>query len=249
MGRSERDPAGWTTDRLLGGRLILRQPARGYRVAVDTVLLAAAVPARPGARLVELGAGVGGAALAVAARVAGARVVAVEREPALAAALAANAAANDLSARVHALVADVAALPLRAEGADVVFTNPPYAAAAGGSAPATALGRAARREGGLTLAAWLAAAVALVRRGGDLVVVHRADRLGEVTTALAPQPLTVLPLWPRAGRAAKRVLVRARIGRRGGVRLSSGLVLHDGEGHFTPEAEAVLRHAAELGWE
>ena len=60
MARSEHDPAGWTTDRLLGGRLILRQPARGYRVAVDTVLLAAAVPARPGARLVELGAGVGG---------------------------------------------------------------------------------------------------------------------------------------------------------------------------------------------
>ncbi|NBB70953.1 MAG: methyltransferase [Alphaproteobacteria bacterium] len=237
----------WTTDHLLGGRLVLRQPSRGYRVAVDTVLLAAAVPARPGARVVELGAGVGGAALAVATRVPGVGVVAVEREPALARALAANAVANGLHHRVHAVVADVAALPLRAGGAEVVFTNPPYAA--GGSAPLTALGRAARREGELDLGGWLRAAVALVRPGGDLVVVHRADRLGEILAALAPRSAWVLPLWPRAGVAAKRVLVRARVGRRGGVRLGAGLVLHDHEGHFTAQAEAVLRHAAELTWE
>jgi tRNA1(Val) A37 N6-methylase TrmN6 len=233
----------------LGGRLLLRQPARGYRIAIDTVLLAAAVPSQPGRRLVELGAGVGGAALAVAARVPGAEVVAIERDPVLARALADNAAANGLGARVHTVLADVAAAPLASGGADVLFTNPPYAAANGGSAPATALGRAARRECGLDLCAWLGAAVTLVRRGGDLVVVHRADRLAEVLSALAPQPLTVLPLWPKAGRAAKRVLVRARVGRRGGVRLLAGLVLHDAEGHFTPEVEAVLRDAAELAWE
>jgi len=249
MPSNDRIATGWTTDRLLGGRLVLRQPARGYRIAVDTVLLAAAVPARPGRRLVELGAGVGGAALAVAVRVPGVEVVAIERDPVLARALADNARASGLGARVHAVVGDVAAAPLASGGADVVFTNPPYTAASGGSAPATPLGRATRREGGLELAAWLAAAAALVRRGGELVVVHRADRLAEVVSALAPQPLTVLPLWPKAGRAAKRVLVRARIGRRGGVRLLAGLVLHDAEGQFTGEAEAVLRDAAELVWE
>jgi len=237
----------WTTDRLLGGRLVLRQPSRGYRIAIDTLLLAAAVPAGPGARLVELGAGVGGAALAVATRAPAGDVVAIEREPALARALAANAAANGLHHRVYAVVADVAAAPLTAGGAEVVFTNPPYAV--GGSAPATALGRAARREGELDLGAWLRAAVALVRPGGDLVLVHRADRLGEILAALAPQPAWVLPLWPKAGLAAKRVLVRARVGRRGGVRLGAGLVLHDHQGHFTTQAEAVLRHAAELTWE
>jgi tRNA1(Val) A37 N6-methylase TrmN6 len=237
----------WTTDRLLGGRLVLRQPRHGYRIAVDTVLLAAAVPARPGARVVELGAGVGGAALAVATRVPGVGVVAVEREPVLAWVLAANAAANGLRDRVHAVVADVAAPPLTRGGAEVVFTNPPYGA--GGSAPVTALGRAARREGGLDLGGWLRAAAALVRPGGDLVVVHRADRLGEILTTLAPRPTRVLPLWPKAGVAAKRVLVRARVGRRGGVRLLAGLVLHDHDGHFTAQAEAVLRHAAQLTWE
>jgi len=236
----------WTTDRLLGGRLVVRQPRRGYRIAIDTLLLAAAVPARPGARLIELGAGVGGAALAVATRVPAATVVAVERDPALARTLAANAAANALADRVHPLVADVAALPLAPRAVDVVFTNPPYGAA--GSAPRTALGRAAR-GGERDLATWLEAAMALVRPGGELVLVHRADRLGEILATLAPRPAWVLPLWPRAGVAAKRVLVRARSGRHGGVRLGAGLVLHDREGHFTDEAEVVLRHAAELTWE
>lgn len=245
---SEPGDDGWTRDRLLGGRLRVRQPAEGYRVAVDTLLLAAAVPARPGETWVELGAGVGGAALALAVRVAGVRVLALEREPVLAGALAANARSNGCAGAVTAIAADVARPPLRDGGADGAFLNPPYAAG-GGSAPRTALGRRARREGAVGLEVWLAAAVAAVRPGGELIAVHRADRLAEVLAALAPQPLTVLPLWPKAGRAAKRVLVRARIGRRGGVRLLAGLVLHDHEGHFTPEAEAVLRRAAAIGWE
>lgn len=245
-----RDPAGdgWTRDRLLGGRLRVRQPAEGYRVAVDTLLLAAAVPARAGESWVELGAGVGAAALAVAVRVPGVRVLALEREPALAHALKANARANGCAEAVATIAADVARPPLRRAGVDGVFLNPPYGSD-GGSAPRTALGRRARREGAADLDAWLTAAAGLVRPGGGLVAVHRADRLGEVLAALAPQPRTVLPLWPKAGRAAKRVLVRARIGRRGGVRLLAGLVLHDREGHFTAEAEAVLRGAAAVRWE
>ena len=48
-----------TEDALLGGRVRLLQPSRGYRVAVDAVLLAAAVDAAPGERVLDLGAGVG----------------------------------------------------------------------------------------------------------------------------------------------------------------------------------------------
>ena len=39
----------------LGGRLRLWQPARGYRSGADAVMLAAACPARPGERVLELG--------------------------------------------------------------------------------------------------------------------------------------------------------------------------------------------------
>ena len=45
-------------DKLLGGRVRLRQPIRGYRVAIDSILLASAVPAKRGSRVLDLGAGV-----------------------------------------------------------------------------------------------------------------------------------------------------------------------------------------------
>jgi len=240
---------GWSEDALLGGRLRLRQPRRGYRVAIDTLLLAAAVPAGAGSRLIELGAGVGAAALAVAHRLPAVEVLALERDPTLAAVLALNARANGLAHRVRAVASDVRRPPLAPRMADVVFLNPPYVAPTQGTAPATALGLQARREHEPSLAGWLAAAEALLRPGGEVVVVHRADRLGELLGHFAGRPCQVLPLWPRAGRAARRVLLRARVARRGGVRLGAGLVLHDTEGHFTPAARAILRDGAALGWE
>ncbi|MDE2577133.1 MAG: SAM-dependent methyltransferase, partial [Rhodospirillales bacterium] len=58
--------------------------------------------------------------------------------------------------------------------------------------------------------------------------------------------LAVLPLWPRPGRAAKLVLLRAVRGGRGPSEMLPGLVLHRADGGFTAEAEAVLRGGAAL---
>ena len=44
---------------LLGGRVRLRQPARGYRAGMDAALLAAACDALPGDRVIEAGCGAG----------------------------------------------------------------------------------------------------------------------------------------------------------------------------------------------
>src|SRR5688500_17326335 len=106
-------PDDLSEDAVLGGRLRLRQPRRGHRVGHDAILLAAACPARAGERVVDLGAGVGGAGLALATRVAGTAVTLVEVDPALAALAAQNADINELAACVHAVTLDVAA-PARA---------------------------------------------------------------------------------------------------------------------------------------
>src|SRR5712691_6094235 len=98
-----------TEDAVLGGRLRLRQPKRGHRVGHDAILLAAACPARAGDAVVDLGAGVGAAGLALAARVGGTAVTLVEIDADLAALAAENAQCNGLAARVRAVVLDVAA--------------------------------------------------------------------------------------------------------------------------------------------
>lgn len=248
-----------TEDALLDGRVRLRQPAGGYRVAVDTPLLAAAVPARAGERVLELGCGVGAASLCLLARVPSLRVFGVELEADFVALARDNAALNGRAEVFTTRQASLLDLPdregevLLAGSFDHLFCNPPFVAEGRGNAPADPLGRAARMEGAATLADWFRVAEAMLRPKGSLTVVHRADRLGEILTALpdAFGAVVVFPLWPKApggsdAKAAKRILVQARKAVATPLRLAPGLVLHGPDGGFTAEAEAVLRHAAAL---
>src|SRR3954462_10730022 len=107
--RGDPHTAGLTEDAILGGRLRLKQPALGHRFGHDAILLAAACPARAGEQVVDLGAGVGAAGLALAARVDGCIVTLVEIDPALAALAAENAQRNQLTERARAVGLDVAA--------------------------------------------------------------------------------------------------------------------------------------------
>src|ERR1700734_10546 len=91
-------------DAVLGGKLVLRQPLRGHRFGHDAILLAAAVAARAGESAGEFGAGVGAAGLALAHRVEGLAVTLVDIDPALITLAGENAARNNLSARVRAVM-------------------------------------------------------------------------------------------------------------------------------------------------
>lgn len=237
-----------TTAPWYGGRLSLIQPTRGYRVAVDAALLAAAVPTAGLKRALELGTGVGAAALALALRAPAARVDAIELQPALAEIGQANVRANGLEARVTVREGDVLRLPPDLAGFDEAFFNPPYLTPETNDPSADPVRRIATVEGPATLAAWLRAARRALRPGGGVTLIHRADRLADVLGAMADADIggpVVFPLWPRAGAEAKRVLLRGRAGRRGRLRLLAGLVLHEGDG-FTPAARAVLEGAASV---
>lgn len=239
-----------TEDAFLGGRLRLRQPAAGYRAAIDPVLLAAAVPAAAGQTVADLGCGVATAGLCLLARVPGARVSGLELQVPLAALATQNAALNGCADRLTVIQGDVAAPPaaLAPGGFDHVMLNPPYLEAASARVSADEVRRIATVEGPADLAAWIACAFALLRPRGSLTAIHRADRVDRVLALLSPRfgDLAVFPLWPRQGENAKRVLVQARKGSAGPLRFLAGLALHDAGGAFTPAAEAVLRGARGL---
>lgn len=234
--------AEWTEDRLLDGRVRLRQPRRGLRAGLDAVLLAAGVPARPGQRVLEAGCGSGAGFLCLAARVPGLAIIAVERDPALAALAGENAAANGLGPRVEVIVGDVRDLALarRLATCDHAFANPPYWP--GGTTPPDTARRTATHEEA-SLADWARFLAAPLPRRGSLSLILPAARLDAAMAALAAAGCggtRVLPFWPRAGLPAKRVLLQAWREGRGPARLEPGMVLHDAAG-FTQEAEAVLR--------
>jgi tRNA1(Val) A37 N6-methylase TrmN6 len=244
-----------TDDAVLGGRLRLMQPRRGHRFGHDAILLAAATPARDGDRAAELGAGVGAAGLALAARVPGARVTLVEIDAGLAALAAENAARNGLADRVDAAALDVAAVPaafasvgLVPESCDIVLMNPPFNDPDRHQASPNPGRRAAHRLPRDGLAQWVATAARLLRSGGTLTVIFRADGTAILLDALDRDfgAVALMPVHPKPGADAIRVLAGAIKGSRAPLAIRPGLVLATDQGHPTPEAEAVLRHGAAL---
>jgi tRNA1(Val) A37 N6-methylase TrmN6 len=236
-----------TENALLGGRVRLLQPPRGYRVAVDAVLLAAAVDAAPDDRVLDLGAGVGSVGLCLAARVPDCTIVGIELQPELAALAVRNAALNGAESRLQTIVHDLAQpLPPDLVGFDHIATNPPYLAAAVADPSPDRSKALATVESSADLARWLAVAVGALKPTGTLTVIHRSDRLEEIIghlVRLGCGDVTVKLLPPAA-----RVLLRARRTNEPVRRASPPLVLHGPAGGYTEEAEAILRHAAPLAF-
>lgn len=242
-----------THDAFLGGRLHLHQPAKGFRGGIDAVLLAAACPARPGDHVLDLGCGVGTAALCLGTRIKGLRLTGVELQPDYADLARRNAAEAGIDMQV--IKGDLSAPPdtLRQITCDHVITNPPYFDRARGSRAPDA-GRDIALGGETPLSTWMDAATRRLRPGGWLTVIQKSDRLGDLLGAMDARlgSVVVLPLAPRAGRNAALVIARARKGGRGPLRLAAPLVLHDGathpgdRDHYAAAISAVLRDAAPL---
>ena len=236
----------------IGGRVRVRQPVRGYRAATDPVLLAAAVPARPGDAVLDLGCGAGTAALCLGARVEGVELHGLELQTVYARLARENAALNGRALTVHE--GDLRSMPaaLRRRSFDAVMLNPPWHPPAHPGSPDA--GRdIANRQGAATIVDWIDAALARTRPGGAVVVIMRAEGLPEILQSFAGRAAcAVLPLAARPGRDAKRVILRARKGGRAPFRLAGPLILHRDAMHiadgddYAPQARAILRDAAAL---
>jgi tRNA1(Val) A37 N6-methylase TrmN6 len=235
-----------STDRFLGNRLHLIQPAQGYRAAIDPVLLAAAVPAWEGQRVLDLGCGVGTAALCLAGRVAGVSILGLDLQPGLIALAIRNAAANGLADRVSFACGDL--MVFRESGFDHVMANPPYLVRENATISPNPIKALANVEGDAKLADWVTCAIAAARDGGRVTFIHRADRAVELRECFARGlgELRLLPLAPRAGAAAKRVILSGVKGALPGFVELEPWPLHAADGAFTAATEAILRDAVAL---
>lgn len=247
------EATGITEDGFLGGRLRLRQPSSGHRAGHDAILLAAATAARRGDRVVDFGAGVGTAGLAVAKRVEGIELRLVEINPELAGLATANAAFNGIAADTLMLdvTADAAAFArfdLVPDSIDVVLMNPPFNNSAQQQASPDPVRRMAHQAEPSALDAWIHAARRVLKPGGTLTLIWRADGLRDVLTHLSRGfgSAAVQPVHGKADAPAIRVLVRAVKGGRAPLRIYPGLLLNDSAGMPTPQARSLLTGDAVL---
>jgi tRNA1(Val) A37 N6-methylase TrmN6 len=239
-----------TKDAFLGGKVSLVQPRKGYRAGVDTVLLAATVEAQPGQRVLDLGCGVGTAALCLGARVPGLVLTGVEIQAEYAELARLNGGPD-----FEVVTANIADLPLeiRQRQFDHVLANPPYYDRAAGRA-ATDAGREAALGEATPLAEWVKVAAKRLAPKGLAHFIHRVERLPEILVALNGRlgSVEVLPLCPRVDRRTELVIVRSRKAGRGAFKLHAPLILHEGPSHeqdgdsYVPRVRAALREGAPL---
>jgi tRNA1(Val) A37 N6-methylase TrmN6 len=243
-----------TEDAFLGGRLRLLQPRAAYRAGLDAVLLAAAADARPGERVLDVGAGVGTVGLCLAVRT-GAEVVLLEPESRLAALAEENARRNGLvegvrvaCGRVGLSGREAAALGLDPESFDHVLANPPYHDRARGTAATDASKAGAHAMSAGDLDIWARFMARMAAPGGAATVIHKAEALPAVLAAFASRfgALKVLALQPRVASPANRILIQGVKGSRAPLVLLPPFIVHEAGQAFRPEAEAILRDGAAL---
>jgi tRNA1(Val) A37 N6-methylase TrmN6 len=242
-----------TQNDFLNGRVTLWQPKDGYRAGVDPVLLAATIPAKAHAKVLELGCGAGAAFLCLASRVSNLTVHAVELQPEYAALAHRNAKENGTDATIWE--ADLAALPvdLRQMQFDHVFANPPYFDRTASTA-AQDTGRDVAMGEDTPLGKWVEVAAKRLAPKGTATFVHRAERLPDLLSAMhgALGSIQVMPLQARAGRDANLVLVHGVKNGRAAFRLHAPVRMHEGDAHtrdgesYTDQIRAVLRDGAAL---
>lgn len=231
-----------THDHLLKESVRITQPVDGYRVGTDAVLLAASINTDRG-RILDLGTGVGGVALCIAHRLAGAQITAVEKDTDIAELANINITDNGFASRIRLIKGDVTALPaVLAASFDHVVSNPPYHDVHG-TRPRSRTRALAHMGEDTSLEDWVKAAIWAAKPRARISFICRADRAAELITLFETHgagETLVFPLWPRHASPAGRVIIQARCGVKGPGAILPGLVMHNDKGGYTEMASGVM---------
>lgn len=226
-------------DAFLGGRLLFHQS--GYKATNDAVFVAAAVPAKAGQCVLDVGCGTGAVGLCIAARVPEIKLIGMDNDLEMLAYAQENSQINRIDAQwLNGNIQN--GRVLKGAQFDHVVTNPPYFSHL---PPRKTYAQTAHTN--VPLPVWLDFCIKRLRPKGILTLIHRTENVPEIIACLQGRlgRLTVFPLWTKPGEPAKRCLVQGVLGSKQPFVLSPGLVLHDSKG-FTPAAEKIMRDGAFL---
>ena len=242
----------YTDDTLFGGKVLIRQPLKGYRVAIDPIFLAAAVPAQNDDKVLDIGCGIGAASICLAYRLNNVRVHGVDSERECVRLAAENVQANNQNGRLEIIHGDLSSPPPRFSPGSYshVMVNPPFFENASGRISPYIIKANSNHEGNNNLESWLRFCLTMVQQNGTITLVHRPERLDEILSILYGKvgDIKIFPLWPTKNKPAKRLIIQGIKGSKGESCLFQGMVLHTSDNKYTPEAEEILWHGKALDW-
>lgn len=228
---------------VLDHRVRLLQPADGFRTSLDSVMLAAACPAQRGETLLDLGCGVGGAGFCVLARVPGTCFTGVDIQADHIDLAVQNIALNNMKERAKFFAGDIRSFTVKEF--NHVICNPPYLDA-GTHTPSPSTPKATalyHADEDISVKDWVDAGFRNLKNGGSFTIIHRADHTDKIIQSFGKKfgAIEIIPLWPRTGETAKRVIIRALKNRKTPAKIHAGLVLHNIDGSYTEAADKILR--------
>ena len=232
-----------TQDKFLDGRITLKQTKLGYRAGIDAVLLAAFVKAHEQGSILDIGSGVGAISLCLAAHHEDIEITGLEVQEELVQLAQENNEINGFQHRVKFVKGDLyyppKALPFNSFSA--VVTNPPYFDLGEGAKNKETSKAKARHTNNIQ--DWMTSCLKFVKPRGHIFLIHRADQIDKIITALSTQAgaIKINPLWAAPKRPAKLILVSARKGVKTGCEILPGELLHDSPNTYTDKIEAILR--------
>lgn len=233
---------------VLDGAVKLRQIAGGFRTSSDAVLLAAACPAKEGQHILDLGCGIGTAGLCAIQRINNTRLTGIDVQADHVGIATHNAALNNKTDRCQFIESSVRLFDT--PRFDHVICNPPYEDAGKHLASPSDKNAIARghQDQETELNDWIKCAFRCVKSGGSLTMIHKADQVQAILQALGKSfgATEIIPLWPKAGTPAKRVIIRTIKHRKTPAAILPGLILHDADGSYTNAAQDILRGGKKL---
>lgn len=242
-----------TQDLLLGGKIVLRQPANGYRVSIDPLLLAATVNAEPGDTILDVGAGVGTVGLCLAVRLPYCKIIGIERQKDLVRLANDNIVLNNLRDCVEVLHGDLQSPPprLAAGSYSQVVSNPPYFENNQGRISPIVSKALSNHANDFNLENWLKFCLLMLKPSGKLTFIYRTEMLDKLISLFYGKvgDIKIFPLWQNSNQVAKRVIVQGEKGSKGGLNLLPGMILHNLDGSFTKETDNILKNVQSLNLE
>lgn len=231
-----------TEDLFLGGLVRLRQDKNGLRATSDSVLAAAAVRAKTGDSVLDVGTGNGVILFCLNARVPHLNLTGVELQERLCQTAKENALLNNAAAEI--IQADISRRVIELHGRQFhhVVSNPPfYTEEFERQSPQTALAYHEKTS----LNDWLSFCVRHVRPKGGLTLIHRPEALADILAFLshtAIGALEIIPIQSKEGENARRIIVRGKLGSKQKLSIFPALVMHDPNGSRSMTAENILRN-------
>lgn len=246
--------ANFTEDEFLGGKLILKQPKKGYRITSDSVYLAASIEMKKGQSILDVGSGTGAVLSCLAARLGkeadNILMHGIEIQTELLLLSKENAQTNFSGEAMTYFLGDIFS---DVEGCvpnsyHHVVSNPPYYEKGSVTTSPYKTKAVAHGDKMVELKVWVKRCMRMVKPKGFLTLVHRADHMDEIITALNKGfgNIIIFPFYSKQGKEANRVIIRAQKDGKGLLTLKSGLIVHKSDGNYTDDAENILRHAQYL---